>query len=50
MTNNKSIQVLRGNHSNVTKFDKSTLLPGQPLYDLDTQELFIGGGGNHHNQ
>ena len=44
MTNNKSIQVLRGNHSNVTKFDKSTLLPGQPLYDLETQELFIGGG------
>lgn len=44
MANKKSIQILRGTNANIAS-SSDTLLPGQPLYNIDKNYLTIGGGG-----
>ena len=41
MSNNKSLQILRGTDSKTTNL---TLLPGQPFYNKTTKQLLIGSG------
>ena len=43
MANNKSIQLLRGT-TDAIKNHEEPLLDGQPLYDKDRRELYIGDG------
>ena len=42
MANNKSIQILRGNASAIANNADLVLLDGQPLYDKDNHNLYIG--------
>ena len=44
MANNKSIQILRGNASAIANNADLVLLDGQPLYDKDNHNLYIGDG------
>ena len=44
MANNKSIQLLRKNGAPTTQ-EQNSLLPGQPLYDITNNHLYIGTGG-----
>ena len=44
MANNKSIQFLR-KEGKPSSFELSNLLPGQPLYDMTDNKLYIGNGG-----
>lgn len=44
-TNNKSIQILRGNKSSLSNDLKKTILkPGQPFFDKDAKTLQVGDG------
>lgn len=44
-TNNKSIQILRGNKSSLSNDLKKTILkPGQPFFDKNAETLQIGNG------
>ena len=45
MAGNNSIQMLRGTTSTISA-SSAELLPGQPLYNIETKEFFVGGGGN----
>lgn len=52
MANNKSIQILRGNNSQIlaaqaNEQDIDKLLPGQPLYNMDKHYLIIGSNENN---
>ena len=49
MANNQSIQILRGNNATIANAAKNNveLLDGQLLYNTDTNQLSIGGGGNN---
>lgn len=46
MSNNKSIQFLRGSAENIAASTEK-LLDGQPLYNEDKNYLTIGGGGKN---
>ena len=43
MAGNNSIQMLRGTTSTISA-SSAELLPGQPLYNIETKEFFVGGG------
>ena len=44
MANNKSIQILRGDANAIANNPELVLLDGQPLYDKDNHNLYIGDG------
>ena len=44
MANNKSIQILRGDANAIANNANLVLLDGQPLYDKDNHNLYIGDG------